>query len=77
MRFSLRLFARATALLSAVLSLLLPCALIAHFDIGGVLSTIRDPRGAPFAHAKVTMTNSATGSSVQTDSGDTGEYDVP
>ena len=77
MNLNVRLFSRATALLGVVSFLLIPGALRAQYENGSVLGTIRDPSGAPITHAKVSVTNTATGSNVKTETGDNGEYDVP
>ncbi len=52
-----------------------PC--FAQYENGGIVGTIKDPSGAPIAHARVTVQNTATGVATKTDTNDTGEYDVP
>ena len=61
----------------AIALLLFPLALSAQYENGSILGTIRDPSGAPVAHAKVTVTNNATSISTNAESNDVGEYDVP
>ena len=49
----------------------------AQYENGSVVGTIKDPSGAPIAHAAVTVTNTATGVANKAESGDAGEYDLP
>lgn len=49
----------------------------AQYENGSVLGTIRDPSGAPIAHATVTVTNTATAAETHAQTNDAGEYDVP
>jgi len=51
--------------------------LLAQYENGSVLGTIRDPSRAPIAHAQVTVTNTATSIRTQAQTNDVGEYDVP
>ena len=77
----IRSFARRAILAcSAVvcLSVVFPSPVLeAQYENGGVVGTIRDPSGAPLAHASVTVTNTATAASTQAETNDAGEYDVP
>ena len=54
-----------------------PLALRAQYENGSVVGTIRDPSGAPIAHAKVTVTNSGTAAATHAETNESGEYDVP
>ncbi len=52
-------------------------SLQAQYENGSVVGTIKDPSGAPIAHAAVTITNGATGAVNKAETNDAGEYDVP
>lgn len=52
-------------------------SLHAQYENGSVVGTIKDPSGAPIAHAAVTVTNTATGVVNKAETNDAGQYDVP
>ncbi len=66
------------ALQGSALSLLLAnsASLRAQYDNGSLVGTIRDPSGAPIAHASVKITNTATAITTTTTTNDTGDYDA-
>ena len=68
---------RATTVAAVAVLLLPPVALKAQYENGGVVGTIRDPSGAPIAHAKVSVTSAATAAVVHAETNDAGEYDLP
>ena len=75
----LKLHTRAVLMLSAGLLLLL-CpsdTLLAQYENGSLLGTIRDTTGAPIAAADVTVANTATGISNDAKTDASGNYDVP
>ncbi len=63
--------------LLAALALTSASAIHAQYENGSVVGTIKDPSGAPVPHAKVKVTNTATGANVDAETNETGEYDVP
>ena len=61
-----------------VLLLLIPQTLLmAQYENGSLLGTIRDASGAPISGADVTITNTATGVTSATKTDGEGNYDVP
>lgn len=66
-----------TVVLLTTLAALSPSLLLAQYENGSVLGTIRDPTGAPIAHAEVHVTNTATAVSTHGHTNDAGEYDIP
>ena len=66
------------ALQGLSLSVLLACSasLRAQYDNGSLVGTIRDPTGAPIAHATVKIVNTATNIATETTTNDSGDYDV-
>ncbi len=62
--------------MSLCLLLASSASLCAQYDNGSLVGTIRDPSGAPIAHASVKITNTATAITTQATTNDTGDYDV-
>lgn len=71
------LAARRVRLATAALAVISAPALHAQYENGGVVGTIKDPSGAPVAHAKVSVTNVATAATLQVETNDAGEYNAP
>ncbi len=61
----------------AAVCLAAPVASLAQYENGSVVGTIRDASGAAVARAQITVVNTATGVSSQTDADSDGNYDVP
>ncbi len=59
---------------AASLLLVAPCLLIAQGATGRIVGRVADPTGAVLSHAKVTLTNQATGIMRDTLTGDSGDY---
>jgi hypothetical protein len=69
---SLRIHWKLFCLLATLL--LIPAALIAQGAYGRILGRVADPTGAVLAHAKITLTNQATGISRDTLTNESGDY---
>src|SRR5262249_12393909 len=66
------------AVLRLVFSLLLVVGLLhAQRDLGTITGTIIDPQGSAIPHAKVTITEDATGLTYTVETGDSGDYVRP
>ena len=63
-----------TVCLTVVISLLLPTLLFAQGASGRIVGRVADPSGAVLAHAKITLTNEATGISRDAQTSDSGDY---
>lgn len=66
--------ARWTALCFAIFSLTLPALVVAQGASGRIVGRVSDPSGAVLAHAKITLTNDATGITRNAESSDSGDY---
>ncbi len=66
--------ARWTLLCLLATSLLIPAMLTAQGAYGRILGRVADPTGAVLAHAKVTLTNQATGIGRDAETNDSGDY---
>ena len=64
-------------LLSLLVGLLLVSMAAAQTDRGTITGTVTDPSGAVLVGAKVTVVNTATGSSVETSTSGAGLFTVP
>jgi len=67
----------AVKLASVLLLLVFGLSAHAQYEDGSLVGTIRDASGAPITGASVTVTNSATGISLQTHTNAAGDYNVP
>lgn len=66
---------RITAFLGTLLILLVSTNMVAQVDTGAILGTVKDQSGGVVPGAKVTITNTATGISVNATSGPDGTYE--
>lgn len=62
---------------AALLGVLLLAPLSAQFDSAAVVGAVRDEKGGAIAAAKVTLRNTATGLTLSTETGETGDYVFP
>src|SRR5207253_7530096 len=54
-----------------------PARVLAQYENGSVVGTIRDVSGAPIVGAAVKISNTATGSSMEARTDQSGNYEVP
>jgi len=57
--------------------LAIPSVLLAQYDNGSLVGTIRDSSGAPIPNAHVTLVNNATGIALTAQTNGTGDYEFP
>src|SRR6476661_2556896 len=69
--------ARAAKYLAGALFLMTPICVLAQFDTAAVLGTVRDGNGGTIANAKITVRNTATGITTQTNTDAAGDYIFP
>ena len=73
----LRLPASATLLLLAVVSIVLPAHVFAQAGTSGLTGVVRDPQGTAMDRVHIVVLDPATGFSRETETNNTGNYNIP